>query len=47
MVGFYSVIGIAGHYRKGKEQQEWSDEPIGEISIAKDKEEEVKRVLEA
>ena len=41
------MIGIAGCYRKGKEQQERSDEPVGEISVAKDKEEEVERVLKA
>lgn len=41
------MIGIAGHYGRGKEQQEWSDEPIGEISVAKDKEEEVEWLLEA
>lgn len=47
MVGFYSVIGINDYYGKGKEQQERGDEPEGEISVAKDKEEEVERVLEA
>lgn len=47
MVGFYSVIEIASYYGKGKEQKERGDEPEGEISIAKYKEEEVERVLEA